>query len=175
MLPEKTYSRVSATQAALTASALCEQIFGGDARAGEATLLRGYSVQHRKPVRQWDVVCDTTQGQYLVRVNADSGHVFAINEIGTQPATSTTASRLSRAEAEVYGRRYLGLMGTAPKELRPMTSPSCGETYWCFRYRAPASSAETYSLSVLVDVGTGRLVSAWNGASNGPNNGPRAL
>ncbi len=58
-------AHMSPVQASLTAGELCEQITESDAQAGKATFSHGFSRSRHKHIGQWDVVCDTPQGQYL--------------------------------------------------------------------------------------------------------------
>lgn len=159
-------AHLSPVQASVTAGELCEQIIEGDAQAGKATFSRGFSINRRKSVRQWDVVCDTPQGQYLFRINADNHQVFGINLLETENAPSAAQSRLSRAEAEVYSRRYLNLLGINPDELR-LANVLHGEakSQWHFRYRMPLPGQKSGLLIVSMEDGTGNLVSAWSPAA----------
>ena len=166
MLEAKYPLRMSSGQASHKAADVCQEMIGGDVRAGQATLYQAFSAHTQQPMRQWDVVCDTSQGQYLFRINADTQQVFGINRLADDQAPSERESRLSRAEAEVYSRRYLTLLGISPDELRLVAPKGTDEpACWSFQYRTPMPGRESRLLTITVEAATGSLVYAWNSAS----------
>lgn len=159
-------AHMSPVQASLTAGELCEQITESDAQAGKATFSHGFSRSRHKHIGQWDVVCDTPQGQYLFRINADNHQVFGINLLETERSPSAAETRLSRTEAEVYSRRYLNLLGINPDELRlANVLHGKAKSQWHFRYRTPLPGPKSGLLIVSVEDGTGKLISAWSTAT----------
>lgn len=80
-LTDRRFGNMSRSEARLLAGALCSRLTGEQARAVDVSQQAAFSCRRRAVVREWDVVCDTADGQYLLRINADSGRVYAVNRL----------------------------------------------------------------------------------------------
>jgi hypothetical protein len=76
------FGAMSRSQARQVAGALCTRLTGEPARPTDASRQAAFSCRRKRVVREWEVVCDTADGgQYLLRLNADSGAVYAVNRL----------------------------------------------------------------------------------------------
>jgi hypothetical protein len=156
---------VSEADARETAGALCGRVTGGEAGVVQADLTETVSPRLGRPVRQWDVLCTAADTQYLVRIDADTGRVFAFNQLTPAAAASGDATQepYTLSEAEAAARRYLPLIGIAPGRLRTVDKRRLvqgnGLVSWEFAYRT-ARPGRHALISVSVDAATGRLRSA---------------
>lgn len=191
-LSDKTFGQLSRTQAKQVADEACTRLTGERAEPTHATYQSAYSVQRGAIVREWDIVCSTPGAQYLIRINADTSRVYAVNRLkgtasfppesvldtgdgNTLPAAfpdeeSAAADdtdlppRVSRHEAEQQAKRYLGMMGVPSQGLRPVSAGSSVKNgaQWNFTFRRKVPGMGSRLLKVSIDGQSGALEHLWN-------------
>ena len=66
-------------------------------------------------MRQWNVVCQTAEGVYSLRLNARTGQVYGINRVDLPPEPThyspENSGLLSKNAAKVFALRYVHLVG----------------------------------------------------------------
>lgn len=148
----------------------------------DITLQSAYSRRRNMVIREWNVVCDTAQGEYLLRINANTGRVYAINRVGDAvddvALNDTTTINLgddvlnngkpilSRAEAENHARRYLKLLGISNAGLSTVAENDSRHdgtsTQWNFTFRRNVPGLGQRLLKISVSGKDGDLEDAWN-------------
>jgi len=145
-LIDRPFGTLSRTQASQMAGKLCTRLTGEAARPVDASAQAAFSCRRKSVVREWDVVCNTAGGQYLLRINADSGAVCAVNrlqdwrpqaggyaigypagppanEAEEEARLSGEENMLTRAQAEARAMQYLSLIGVSKDGLRVVGEP----------------------------------------------------
>ncbi len=166
---DRPFGRLSGAEARRTASDYCSRITGESASVGEASKQKAFSHRRQLMVREWDVTCSATGGEYLLRINANTGQIFGVNRLSAAGEDVPPESWCSRATAESRARGYLGMLGVPMGELQPVgeragTRSENGVASWCFTYRLDVPGVGRRLLSVSVDAVTGSLVCAWTPA-----------
>lgn len=166
---EKPFGNVSPSEAQQIANDYCTQITGGPVHTGEASQQRAFSRRRQTIVREWDVVCNTGNAEYLLRINADTKQIFGVNRLTTSDPASDAEHLYSTAQAEVLAKRYLTILGVPVHQLQPVNKHAKAladaQTGSCsFTYRLAVKGLGKRLLSVSVDSTTGRLVCAWTPA-----------
>lgn len=106
---------VSQSKAGEIGSAACSLLTGEPAQTREVTYQTASSPRQVLPLHQWNILCQTAGGQYLLRMNARTGQVYGINRVDTSPALEDSAQStnplLSATAAKEKALRYLHLVG----------------------------------------------------------------
>jgi hypothetical protein len=178
----------SDADAAKIAAEVCSQVLGTAAKPVAVTTQSAYSVRRNVNIREWNVVCTTPDGQYLLRINAETKHVYAINRIGNvntdpingmdnssskeipEPAPEILAgdahTRLSRDEAEVNARRYLQMLGVSDRAIEPVQDQKSYDgvrgPLWNFTFRNATPGVGRRLVKVSVNGDSGDLEHVWN-------------
>ena len=186
--PEKfanRYGKMTTDEAQKTATTLCTELTGSPASVADVSRQCAYSWKRQIMVREWNVLCDSSQGQFLVRINADSRRVYAINRMDATssavPDGSKTADGaifkpqeelpVSQTLAEERAREYLRIVGVPSKGLTQMQfrnqhiqAPGSDEaaSQWNFTYRRSVPGLGKRLLKVSVNGETGTLEHVWN-------------
>jgi hypothetical protein len=180
----------SSRDAAQVAARICTQILGRAATPVHVTTQTAFSIRRATAVREWNVVCSTSEGQYLLRINADNHHVYAINRIGSihndpvsgldngqaedmaaAVVTGEDAVHLSRQEAEANARRYLTMLGVPSRGLEPVAEDKShgvdSGPLWNFTFRTAGHRPDESKriLKVSINGGSGDLEHVWNPSS----------
>lgn len=179
-LNDKPFGLLSRTEAKQVADEACTRLTGETSIPTQATYQSAYSDQRGDIVREWDVICSTPGAQYLLRINADTRRVYAVNRLteavdfAEEPASSTadeTAAeiqdmlpRVSRQEAEQQAKRYLGMMGVPAKGLKPILAggSATGGQQWNFTFQRNVPGKGSRLLKVSIDGHSGALEHLWN-------------
>jgi len=148
-LVDQRFGSTSRSEARLIAGTLCARLTGERVRAVDVSQQAAFSCRRQSVVREWDVVCDTPDGQYLLRINADTGSVYAVNRLqrarpgayaigaptghDAPPADEAEEERRLRSgvgapaltceQAEAYAREYLRMLGVSEEGLRRVEDP----------------------------------------------------
>jgi|GEM_PF-3048342 hypothetical protein len=188
-LETQAFGQTTRAQASRIADGLLSQVTGGEARTVDVSTQSAYAFRRGEMVREWDVVAETRAGDYLLRINADNGLVYAVNRMSRPEAEDSAATalssrqNLSREQAEQRAKGYLALLGVEARGLERMDdsalfAPDPGHPAGK-RLRARASQIEVYNftyrrhvpgigarlLKVSVNGQTGALEHLWNPAS----------
>jgi hypothetical protein len=154
------------------ASNFCTQITGHPIRVVEASQIKGTSYRKNKLVREWDVVCDSGEDRYLLRINAENGRVFGVNRL-SQASTHPREVRITRRDAERTAKRYFTMLGVRPHAIQVSGQPSIFEqedgtrgSAWNFRLQIHRADLGRRTMSLSIDALTGDLVCAWNPSSS---------
>jgi len=170
---ERTKYGFSSGDAMQVAASVCSQVLGKTAKPVIATSQTAYSKRRGITVCEWTVVCSTSEGQYILRINADTHQVYAINRISdgsvdpisgleiagmTPPSvyaptdeedivTGEAETKMSRREAEANARRYLSLLGVSSKQIEPVSNDksygTTGSMLWNFTYQTQLSPQDS--------------------------------
>jgi hypothetical protein len=178
---ENVFGHMSMDEAKQSASKLCTELTGSPATATDVSRQCAYSWRRHSMVREWNVMCDSSEGQYLVRINADSRRIYAINRMDN-PATGKGASAdsaepltepilMTRTLAEERALKYLQIVGVPSQGLTQLefTNPhyetSSSEEaipQWNFTYRRSVPGLGKRLLKVSINGETGGLEHVWN-------------
>jgi hypothetical protein len=177
------FGNMSSDEARQAADELCTEITGSTVTTLDVSRQSAYSWRRQTMVREWNVLCDSSQGQYLVRINADTKRVYAINRMDSSsgPAARTASSRIeppltepivmTRTLAEEQARRYLKIVGIPSQGLKQLQfmSPQMGMAgsengvpQWNFTYRRSVPGLGKRLLKVSINGETGGLEHVWN-------------
>jgi hypothetical protein len=179
------FGNMSMDEARKAASVLCSQVTGSSAAVADVSRQCAYSWRRQTMVREWNVTCNSPQGQYLVRINADTRRIYAINRMDIPSVAAsdgkTTHSELSpsltepiimtRTLAEERAKEYLRIVGVPSKGLNEMelTQPEFqpagsgdGVPQWNFTYRRSVPGYGKRLLKVSINGETGGLEHVWN-------------
>jgi hypothetical protein len=170
--PDGILSRQEATRLALK---VCGELTGSPSRVRDATLQSAFSRQRGALVQEWGMLCETGAGEYLLRMNATTGRVYAINHLTGQSEPSSAVSEraadatdrplLTRQEAEAEARRYLGLLGVSTRDMKPISEEADeGDTpeQWNFTFQREVPGMGPRLLKISVNGKNGNLEDAWN-------------
>jgi hypothetical protein len=176
----------SSTDAARMAGEICSHILGKTATPINVTTQTAYSKRRGTTIREWNVICSTVDGQFLLRINAETGHVYAINRIGSISSDPVSgldlnsdeempvvmgeeSAHLSRREAEANARRYLTMLGVPSRGLEPVQNELSnsleGGPLWNFTFRTDGPDSGRRILKVSINGGSGNLEHVWNPSS----------
>ena len=141
------FGKLSEAEARTLADKVCSEVTGGPSQSIDTSRQISHSVRRNCTLREWDVLCNTPSTLFLVRINANTGRVYAINRMGgggEDPALALarlggdkrfpsleetrnendSASRsetvLNRPEAEAQAKHFLEVIGVPAKALRPV-------------------------------------------------------
>ncbi|MES2464166.1 MAG: hypothetical protein V4671_26690 [Armatimonadota bacterium] len=177
------FGNMTEDEAKRAASLLCSQLTSSPTTAADVSQQCAYSWRRQTMVREWNVLCDSNQGRYLVRINADTRRIYAINrmdtvsgdiskgEAATMPQTLTEPIIMTRTLAEERARAYLKIVGVPLNGLKQLESidlqyePSNSEdavAQWNFTYRRSVPGFGKRLLKVSVNGATGGLEHVWN-------------
>ena len=172
------FGNMSMDDARQAASLLCSQLTGSLATATDVSRQSAYSWRRHSMVREWNVLCDSSQSQYLVRINADTRRIYAINRMDTASGGDLPMSPpltepliMTRTLAEERAQQYLRIVGVPSKGLIQIefTDPHF-ETggsdeavpQWNFTYRRSVPGLGKRLLKVSINGETGALEHVWN-------------
>jgi hypothetical protein len=176
----------SSTDAARMAGEICSHLLGKTATPINVSTQTAYSKRRGITIREWNVICSTVDGQFLLRINAETGHVYAINRIGSTTSDPVSgvdfnmdeeasvlmgdeSVHLSRREAEANARRYLTMLGVPSRGLEPvqneMSNSLEGGLLWNFTFRTEGPDSDKRILKVSINGGSGGLEHVWNPSS----------
>jgi len=160
---------------------LCSTMTGSRGVVVDTSGQSAYSWRHHAPVREWNVLCDSTRGQYLFRINADSQTVYGINRLDAAPADTTEESSarqpdslvggtLTAAAAEKRAHLFLRLAGVPAGGLEhAKTVQSTGLTVdgqpmteWHFIYHRRQKDQPDRLVMISIDGRTGAIEHLWN-------------
>ena len=165
------FGHMTKADAQRVASTLCQKMLGGPPPALTETMTQSaYSRRRKVYVREWSVVCGTPEGQYLFRINADSGRVYAINQLSSdeaEAADSHDGPPLSRSQAEAMARHYLQIAGVPSNEMEvSLDTPRERNLYhgaqWNFTFRRNVPGIGERLMKVSVSSKDGELEHVWN-------------
>lgn len=181
---ESQFGSMNAEQASQAAVLLCTELTSSPATVVDVSRQCAYSSRHKSMVREWNITCDSSQGQYLVRINADTQRVYAINRMDTPPDKTGADGRIdssalspdepiamTRTVAEGRARQYLQIIGIPSKgltelELKGLQCPSGDPAYivpqWNFTFRRSVPGRGKRLLKVSINGETGGLEHVWN-------------
>jgi hypothetical protein len=72
----------AANAACEAAQSFLNRLFGNQANIKHTSLVSAYSLRQQKGTeKQWSVFCETDNGSYLLRINADTRRVYAMNRM----------------------------------------------------------------------------------------------
>jgi hypothetical protein len=172
--PDPIVGDLSRSEADWVARLSCCRLTGDAARVVEAEPLSAFAVSHHAQVYGWNVRCRTADGDYLVRVNAQTFRIYGVdriipsadNDAGAAPEKNTL--RLSRRDAERQARCYLHRVGLPAQDVARLAlshvSYSAFSAVWTFRYLNSVPRRGIRTLSVTIDAHNGRLVNLWDPA-----------
>lgn len=137
----------------------------------DAGQLSAYSLRRGATVREWNVTCDTADGLYLFRINADTGRIFGVNRLAAK-ADFDEIGPLKRPQAEARAHQYLALVGVSSQSLQQLgrgagennkrVALAAGSSLWNFTYRRQVPGYGNRLLKVSVNGATGQLETVWN-------------
>ncbi|MBC8103771.1 MAG: hypothetical protein H7Z41_14445 [Cytophagales bacterium] len=182
------FGKMTAADAEKCASALCVRLTGSPVTRTDTSRQCAYSWRRHTVVREWNILCDSAQGQYLVRINADTRRVYAINRMdaplagipnqtGDRDAYETFENPdgdsipMTRGIAEERARQYLQIVGVPSEGLKQMEAdPKAGDlcksddsaAQWNFTYRRAVPGRGQRLLKVSINGTTGNLEHVWN-------------
>jgi hypothetical protein len=187
--PEKygqVFGNMTNHEAREEASLLCSQLTGSKATVTQVSRQCAYSARRQSMVREWNVLCDSSEGQYLIRINADTRRIYAVNRIDTsseiaskEVSTSPKAPSLTepivmtRTVAEERARECLNIVGVSSQGLKSLSctatqhqAPGTGlkdvVPQWNFTYRRSVPGLGERLLKVSINGETGSLEHVWN-------------
>jgi hypothetical protein len=137
--------------------------------------LSAYSPHRNRYVGDWNVVYGAaTDHQYLIRLNAATRQIYAINRTREASAVAhqPTEESMTEEAARALALRYLGRLGNDVDSLRlsrarrtngrpGYTEPNNSQSY-VFFYRRETSGGKERFLLVAIDRSTGGLNYYWN-------------
>jgi hypothetical protein len=179
---------MSKDEAKQAASLLCSELMGTSATAIEVTRQCAYSSRRQNMVREWNVLCDSSEGQYLVRINADTQRIYGINRMdnGSEKAADeyvtesfaeyslTEPMAITRSLAEERALAYLRIVGVPSQGLKKLEITdaqyqTAGSedivSHWNFTYCRSVPGFGKRLLKVSINGETGRLEHVWNPVS----------
>lgn len=176
------FGRMSADEARRYAKDLCLAVTGAHVITTEASCQSAYSWRRHEVVREWNVLCDTSNGQYLLRINAETRRLYAINRMDLPPAPGVPSSSadtesgsgddsgpITRQVAAARARQYLRLAGVDSRGLHQVDATardaeSNGRTasQWNFTFRRPVPGYGERLLKISIDGRNGALEHVWN-------------
>lgn len=179
------FGNMSEQEARQAAIALCSKVTDGQATAKEVSRQCAYSWRRQTMVREWNVTCDSPEGQYLIRINADTRRVYAINRLDAPPAIIADGKTapspasppltepiiISRSLAEVRAKEYLQIVGIPLQGLKQLDSSSArfqtegspdAIPQWNFTFRRSVPGLGERLLKVSINGETGGLEHVWN-------------
>lgn len=169
--------RMTADEASQDANSLCSRFTGAPSTIKDVSEQSAYSWRRHTIVREWNVLCDSANGEYLMRINADTKRVYAINRMDLPAAQGTPdddGGPISRAIAEQRARQYLNLIGIPSETLKPIRDsdvdhpvPTSSQAIpqWNFTYRHHVPGLGDRLLKVSVNGESGGLEHVWNPVS----------
>ncbi len=93
------FGKISDNDARRIADTACSEMTGAPAATLDATRQTAYSSRRRETVREWNVICNTPAAVYLVRINANTGKIYAINRMGE--GGMDNADALARLQGDI--------------------------------------------------------------------------
>ena len=117
-LDRRTFGKTTRAEATTIARSVLHEMTGETPEAVEVSTQTAFAHRRAETVREWNVLFDTPGGRYLLRLNAETGTVYAVNRlnVGSRPR-DTGGAGVSRRQAETRARAYLGLLGVPTREL----------------------------------------------------------
>ena len=163
----KTFGTMSQRDAGQVATTLCTQLTGQAPRTQDASSQSAYSRRRGTTIHEWNVLCDTNEGEYLLRINADTQKVYAINRMETEASTaSETEGTVSAKEAEAKATAYLRVLGVSQKGLtlvyKSSEKDATTDGQWNFTYRRFVPGVGARLLKVSISGKDGGLEHIWN-------------
>jgi hypothetical protein len=149
----------------------------------DASTQSAYSVRRKSIVREWSVLCSAPDGEYLLRINADTRRVYAINRMDDNNLVGGDGKNimaysnhnnpgiLSHREAELRARDYASLIGISPSSLTLIvdhvhqndpTAYDSNEPEWNFTFRRVTGASASHLVTVSIRSKDGRLEHMWN-------------
>lgn len=169
---ENRFGHMSIDQAKQAAIQLCSELTRSEVTVTDISRQSAYSWRRHSMVREWNVTCDSSAGQYLVRINADTRRVYAINRMDTVSAPILTEPIfLTKTRAEERALAYLRIVGVPSEGLTQLnfsnqTMQAAGAEdlipRWNFTYRRSVPGLGERLLKVSINGETGRLEHVWN-------------
>jgi len=150
-------------------TALCTTVIAPDAVPVEIHDTIITSPVRRQQIRERSIVCLSGGERYLLRMNAGTGCLRAINRLVPWPSDSfdPTAPMLSQSVAIQRTLQCLQLAGVAPAHvtrivtcLDPPSEHNARE--WIIIYRSTQSPHRDIRIKIALDGATGRIDSYWN-------------
>jgi hypothetical protein len=90
-MTDKPFGKLSRTQAQQIATEVCGRLTGQPVQMNQATYQSAYSLKRGVVVREWDVLCSTPDAQYLLRINAETRRVYAVNRLSDEVPAAKVA------------------------------------------------------------------------------------
>lgn len=170
---EKMHGQMTRSEAEYAARQALQRLTGARVQSAEVTATGAFSVGQRRATRTWDAVCRTAQGPYLIRINADSRRLYAVNYLGALSGeagpsagrASGALPSLTRAEGEQRAKQLLEVAGVSAKALQATRAQESvlGAPRWCFTFQRAASTGGNARLvKVALNSRTGALQHLWN-------------
>jgi len=184
----KKTNQMTMSDAKRIAGSMCLNVTGHTTKELEVSQQAAFSLRRNGPVREWEVLCDAGEGRrYLVRINARTHTIYAINRVDT-PASSLAIARpslphtsqnelpieVSQARAKQYlrtcgipteGLQFLpdtdGIAALA-KENEEVHYENSRDDVQCFTYKHYVPGIGMRMLKVGVNRYTGELEHLWN-------------
>ena len=188
------FGEISEAEARTLADMVCSKVTGEPSQSIDTTRQSSYSVRQNQTLREWNVLCNTPAALYLVRINANTGHVYAINQMGaggedpalalarlngdkpllpaeaSNEAASNGEAVLNRREAEARAKRFLGVIGVPAKALHPVSQTktiAMGDAdQWNFTFTHNVPGRGDRLVKVSLDGRSGNLTHIWNPANS---------
>lgn len=193
------YGQLTARDAQTTAKQNLTQLLGTagtnvkveSASPQEGVLFRRDGQVQPITTRSWDVTLSTDTAEYLVRMNADTKQIFAVNRFdakanlapeddgNVEDSVSLPSLQmqnkhlLSQAEGEIFARQCLRKMDIPITRSTVLTvravhshDDSTNATpLWEFSYKCHTAGWSTRKLRICIDRRTGHLENIWNPAA----------
>jgi|GEM_PF-4936140 hypothetical protein len=102
------------------AKEFCEKLTDSPAAILSMQYQKGYSVRHQKEHGEWNIVCQTEVGKYLLRVNATTGAVYGLNRLDDKAEKTSSHGNATTVLRGDLGSEYATkLMANAahPKQM----------------------------------------------------------
>lgn len=184
---DQRFGHMSRTDACQVAGSVLSRLGGITPSTCDTSTQSAYSVRRQAVVREWSAVCATPDGEYLLRMNADTQRVYAINRMddGTTEDENAGASdgsaplsvfepsdyRISHAEAERRARDYVSVIGMSPGDLHVVNGRSHPESEtaseflepeWNFTFQNHKARKTRHLVTISVRSSDGKLEHLWN-------------